>query len=62
MNELLLSHAAALVAAGLYIHALHKRLDSAEEASAALASAIALLANDKAVLEINGTNIKVVPK
>lgn len=62
MKELLLANAAALIAAGLYIHALHKRLGNAEEASAVLASSIALLAEGKAVLEINGTNIKVVPK
>ena len=62
MNELLLANAAALVAAGLYIHALHKRLGNAEQASAALAAAISQLAEGKATLEINGTNIKVMPK
>lgn len=62
MKELLLASAAAVVATGLYIHALHKRLCNAEEAIEALAGAISLLANDKAVLEISGTDIKVVPK
>jgi len=62
MNELLLTNAAAMIVAGLYIHALHKRLGNAEEASEALVGAILLLAQDKAVLEINDTGIKVVPK
>ena len=62
MYEILIANAAALIAAGLYIHALHKRLGNAEEASEALAGAISLLAQDKAALEINGTNIKAVPK